>query len=355
MGTKRRYAGLHQIRASSKKSCMPRRQAKNRTNIRRLPGIPAFEAWVSFTCLKCSHHNNLRIGKKLLSPSESYETAQWKCQKCGFIHSKLSDLPREDPAGNDLPFKAWGVRVTSHSSVAAQRFWKSFFTIATEYHSSYWKECNTCGKILPAAAFSGHKDWGPLEKQMECRSCKSVINAKLNPKRTHEQLHESSVRRRIADLLLEGENEKIVFKDLFRRFNNRCFKTGKLLDIEDRDSWAVDHILPSKYLYPLKKENAGLLSRQANENKRDRWPSQFYTNKELKELARITGANLAIISSKKPIVNPNIDVNKCAKRMLTVRGATDLSRRIGDLKKLLQDNELVERLSPENKKMLGFS
>ena len=60
---------------------------------------------------------------------------------------------------------------------------------------AYWKQCNTCGRILPGRAFSGHAGWGPLEKQMECRSCKAVINTNLNPKRTKEQLHESSARR----------------------------------------------------------------------------------------------------------------------------------------------------------------
>lgn len=334
---------------------MARRKAVNRTNIKRLPGIPAHDAWTSFTCLRCSHRNYLHIGKKLLNPSGAYEEALWKCQNCGFIHSGSSDLPTTDSVGKDLPFKAWGKDVTSHASITARRFWKSFFAIATEYQSSYWKQCNTCGKILPASAFSGHKGWGPLEKQMECRSCKSVINAKLNPKRTKEQLHESSVKRRIADLLLEGENERLNFKELFERFGSRCFKTRKVLDINDRGSWAIDHLLPSRFLYPLRKENAVLLSREANGNKRDRWPSQFYTNNELKRLAIIMGANLALISNKKPIVNPNIDVNKCVERMLNVRGASDLSRRIDDLKKLLQDNELLDLLSTQNKRMLGFN
>ncbi len=333
---------------------MPRRKTINKTNIKRLAGVPAFDAWVSFTCLRCSHRNNLSVGKNLLNPSEAYENALWKCEKCGFIHSKSSDLPEKDLAGKNLPFKEWGKKITTHTSVATQRFWKAFFTIATEYHSSYWKQCNTCGKILPASAFSGHKGWGPLEKQMECRSCKSVINTKLNPKRTKEQLHESSVKRRIADLLLEGDNERIDFAELFEKFESRCFKTRKILDVNDRGSWAVDHILPSRFLYPLRKDNAALLSREANENKRDRWPSQFYTNNELKRLAMITGANLAVISSKKPVINPHIDVNKCVVRMLNVRGATDLSKRIDELKKLLRDNKLVGRLSRENKKMLGL-
>ena len=110
----------------------------------------------------------------------------------------------------------------------------------------------------------------------------------LNPRRTKEQLHESAVRRRIADLFLEGENEPVDFQDLFKRFDSRCFKTKEPLDINKRDTWAIDHILPSKYLYPLKKENAALLSRGANENKRDKWPYKFFTNNESIELARIT-------------------------------------------------------------------
>ena len=101
----------------------------------------------------------------------------------------------------------------------------------------------------------------PLERQMECRACKAVINAKLNPKRTKRQLHEASVRRRVADLLLEGENETIDPKALFKRFGGKCFKSGKKLDIAKRRMWAIDHILPSKFLYPLTTANAALLSR----------------------------------------------------------------------------------------------
>lgn len=333
---------------------MPRRKSKNRTNIRRLPGIPYFDAWVSFSCLKCSHRNYIKIGKKLLSPSEAYDNVLWKCEYCGYIHSKNTDLPVKGLGGKDLPFKSWGKETTSNLSIGAQRFWKSFFVTATESIDSYWKQCNTCGRILPFLAFSGHRGWGPLERQMECRACKSVINAKLNPKRTKEQLHESGIKRRFADLLLKGENENINFKELFRRFDGKCFKTGAVLNIKDRKSWAIDHILPSKYLYPLTKENAALLSREANENKRDRWPREFYSNQKLKELSNITGIKLTLISSKRPIVNKNIDVDRCVSRVLTVRNATDLSKRIKELKKLLRDHNLVGKLSQKNRKMLGL-
>lgn len=332
---------------------MARRKTKNRTGIKRLQDVTANDAWASFVCIRCGQLNFVRVGSKLLDPNEVYETALWKCQKCNFIHSKSSDLPEKNISGKKLPFGSWGKKVTSHTSIAAQRFWKAFFTIASENSHSYWKQCNTCGRIMPESAFSGHQGWGPLEKQMECRSCKAVINANLNPKRTKEQLHESSVRRRIGDLLFPGEEKNINLQDLFNRFESKCFKTGKVLDIKDRKSWAIDHILPSKFFYPLTVSNAALLSREANENKRDNWPSKFYSNNQLKQLAIITGANLSLISSKKPIVNPDIDVDTAVSRLLSVRGATDLSRRIEEIKQVLKTQGLTDRLSEQNKKMLG--
>lgn len=189
---------------------------------------------------------------------------------------------------------------------------------------------------------------------MECRSCKGAINAVLNPKRTKQQLHESSVRRRIADLLVEGENEKLDIEDLFKRFDGKCFKTGIKLDMKKRSSYEIDHILPSKWLYPLKKENACLLSADANANKKGKWPSEFYTNNELIELAKITGADLTLISNKTPMINTNINVNTCVDRYLQVREKSHLPKRITELKKIIIDYDLVSKLSKENKKLLGF-
>lgn len=333
---------------------MARRTTTNRTNIPRIAGVPVHHAFAFYVCVRCLAHNFVSVGTKPLSPTEAYESQSWKCSVCGFAHSRTSPLPTKDHKGRKTPFAKWDPQLTGANSLGAQRFWKAFFTMSTEARDAYWKQCNTCGRILPTRSFSGHAGWGPLEKQMECRSCKAVINTSLNPKRTKEQLHESAARRRTADLLLAGESERLDLKELFKRFGGKCFKTGKSLKYEERGTWAVDHILPSRWLYPLSVRNAALLSKSANENKRDRWPSEFYSNNELKRLAQITGANLALVSSKKPIVNPHIDVNACVTRMLTVRGATDMSRRIDDLKKLLADNNLVSKLSAKNKRMLGY-
>ncbi len=323
---------------------MARRKTVNVTGLSRIEGIPYHDAWVGFICLNCKELNNIRIGNTLLAPKDAYQIAGWECTKCGFVHSKESDLP----------FENWDEKFRLTESIHAQRFWEAFFRIATEHPDSYWKQCNTCGRILPFAAFSKHSGWGPLERQMECRSCKGSINAALNPKRTKQQLYESSVRRRIADLLVEGENEPIDIEDLFRRFESKCFKTGIKLDMNKRNKWEIDHILPSKWLYPLNKQNAALLSKEANNNKRHKWPSEFYTNNELIELAKITGADLSLISCEKPVINKNIDVNKCVERYLQVREKSHLPKRINELKKILTVYNLVGALSNENKKLLGF-
>lgn len=294
---------------------MARRKVKNRTNIPRVANIAVHRPLAFFVCVRCSAHNLIDLQHGLLNPAEAAESQSWTCSVCGFAHSKQAPLPLKDPKGKDTPFATWDRSATAAGSIAAQRFWKGFFTIGTETKEVYWKQCNTCGRKLPARAFSGHSGWGPLEKQMECRSCKAVINTNLNPKRTKQQLHESSARRRVADLLLQGEDKPVDIKDLFTRFGSKCFKTGKPLDIKKRGTWSIDHTLASRWLYPLTKENATLLSKEANDNKSDKWPSEFYSNDELKRLAIILGANLSLLASKKPIINQNIDVDACVTRI----------------------------------------
>jgi hypothetical protein len=325
---------------------MTRRKTKHKTGLPRIKGIGkrVHDAWVAYICINCETLNFIRIGDTLLEPNKAYFNDKWKCKKCKYIHCKYSPLP----------FKEWPSEYIDFNSVKCQRFWRAFFLIATENKDAYWKQCNACGRILPANAFSRHKGWGPLEKQMECRSCKGAINAYLNPKRTKQQLYESNIKRRVGDLLLEGENESIDIDDIFRRFNGRCFKTGVQLDKKNRRTWEIDHILPSSWLYPLTKENAALLSKDANNNKRNKWPSHFYTNNELIKLARLTGADLALLSRKHPVVNTNIDVDKCVTRYLQVREHSNLNKRIRELKQLLEDYGLVDKLSRGNKKILGY-
>jgi len=325
---------------------MPRRKTKNITQLPRIKGIgkKVHDAWVAYICLNCKSLQLFSVESKLLDPNQTYSTAKWVCTKCKYKHSKDSPLPYN-----------WLPEYTDPTSIKCQRFWKAFFRITTQKKENYWKLCNMCGRVLPFNSFDLHTGWGILERQMECRCCKAAINAKLNVLRTKQQLHESNIKRRVGDLLLKGEDEKVNINNLFKRFNGRCFKTGIKLNINDRKSWAIDHILPSRYLYPLSKKNAALLSKGANNNKRDTWPSHFYTNNELMRLAKITGADLSLISKNKPIINPRIDVDKCVSRYLKVRERSNLNKRIKDLKKLLEDYSLTRKLSLKNKKLLGYT
>lgn len=145
---------------------MPRRQSKNITGITRLKDIPYHEAWVCFSCLKCDYINVIKIGSRLLTPQEAFLTSRWKCEKCGYVHSKTSDLPKE--------FHNWEDKYRKADSLNAQRFWQAFFRGATEKSESYWKQCNVCGRVLPQSAFDKHSGWGPLERQRNVGGVKQL-------------------------------------------------------------------------------------------------------------------------------------------------------------------------------------
>lgn len=264
---------------------MPRRSITNRTAIPRIAGAKPSDVWVVFVCLKCNKVNLLSIGERLMSEDEAYNEAEWKCDNCGYVHSRQSGLPLLGVNGENTPFASWKEEYTLPGDLYMERFWRAFFRIAVADKTNYWKQCNTCDRVQSGASFDRHVGWGPLEKQMECRSCKAVINTTLNPLRTQQQLHESSSKRRAAELLLEGENQNVNIDELFERFGSKCFKTGVIIKKEDRGTWAIDHILPSRWLYPLSPQNAALLSTKANAAKNDKWPSDFYTNEELIRLA----------------------------------------------------------------------
>lgn len=325
-----------------------RRKTINKTGIDRITlAYNASDAWIAYICVNCKKLNFVHIGNHLISPEGAYKNESWTCLHCGFVHSKDSDLPSE--------WTNWNEDLLVNGQLTVERFWKAFFRSCTENSESYWKQCNVCGRILPNAYFSRHIGWGPLEKQMECKACKGAINAKLNPKRTPEQLRESSIRRRIADMFIADENERIDIDALFDRFEGKCFKSKRILNKEDSSSWAIDHILPQKYLWPLTNKNACLLSKEENSNKRDMWPSEFYSNRELVELAKLTGANLQLLTASEPVVNANVNVNAGVDRYLNVRNSNvDMNKRIKEIRDVLESYKLIDKLDPQHKSILGY-
>jgi len=328
---------------------MTRRKSVNKTGISHISDVRNNDIWVSYTCVNCGEVNLEDIGLHVITADEAYEKCCWKCKHCGYVHSKSSDLPEK--------LTNWDEAYRKHDSLTCERFWRSFFFLSTASQENYWKQCATCGRVLPAASFGKHKGWSELEKQQECKSCKAAINAIGNPKRTKEQLHEGSASRRIGDLMSPDPNFKPYsdIEDLFKRFDSKCFKTGVKLDIYDREKWEIDHILPSAFFYPLTKENAALLSKEANGSKRAQWPSEVYSNEELVELARITGADLSLLTRKTPVYNKDIDPNLAVKRYIDkARSQSDLAKRVEELKKVLTKAGLIDLLSDENKKILGL-
>jgi|GEM_PF-408377 len=328
---------------------MARRTIKNKTGFGNKAGVNHKEAWVCFPCVKCGNLVRIKIGLRLPTPEESFEDAIWTCPNCGYEHSCISDLP--DSLAN-FPSE-WRSCEDPH----CQSFWRAFFRMCTKDVFSFWKQCSKCGRILPVTCFDAHSGdgWKPLNRQAECKACKGAINANLNKLRTKEQLFEGTIGRRIGDLL-SSTDEKIDPKVVFNRFGGKCFKTKVKLDYNDRASWHIDHIMPSKYFWPLTYENAALLSEEQNEAKSGKWPSEFYTDKELVELAKITGANLEFISSKEPIYNMNIDPNKAVERLFgNVRESSHLPKLVQGLKKVILDHDLGWGLTEQNKKLLGIT
>ena len=100
---------------------MARRSSKNETGIERItpPEGSAHDAWSAYICLNCRSLNYVHIGDKLLTPEEAYNTQNWECEKCGFIHSKDSALPIswED---------SWLPELLETGELTVERFWKAF-------------------------------------------------------------------------------------------------------------------------------------------------------------------------------------------------------------------------------------
>jgi hypothetical protein len=208
------------------------------------------------------------------------------------------------------------------------------------------KSCNRCGRFLPIninnelhhLAFTNHckarrpckhagfgkilKDGNEDESiqleygfQLECRFCKKFeVNGALNPQRTSGQMKEDGARRRHFELLLdhlyEGSPQlryknafgRDLAQDIWIKFDRKCFKCKadvSLYASKLENSYNLDHTRPLSLLWPLD-ETATCLCKSCNSAKRDRYPSDFYTPDELRELSKITGISMAELKSPKP-------------------------------------------------------
>lgn len=172
------------------------------------------------------------------------------------------------------------------------------------------KKCSYCGRLLPldparlgTLAFHKHNA-KRTNHQNECRACKKWrINDDFNPRRTVDQLHESSVITRERQLFLRDPERLQAIKlrtgaglksQVWDRFERKCFYCGKLLLLEEVQ---LDHTRPLAYLWPID-EYATCLCAEHNNQKTDKFPVDFYNETQMRELARITGIDYRLLVAR---------------------------------------------------------
>jgi hypothetical protein len=202
------------------------------------------------------------------------------------------------------------------------------------------KSCNRCARFLPininderkhlsfsnhcvSRAPCSHKGFGLLTDvdthdqiqlyygyQLECRFCKKYeVNAALNPQRTASQMKEDGQRRRHFELLLtelyqmspqlayRHKTGRELTDDIWNKFGGECFNCGRALASQKK--MHLDHTRPLALLWPLD-ESATALCGSCNTQKRDRFPSEFYSKNQLRQLAGITGLKYQVLKSPEP-------------------------------------------------------
>ena len=218
------------------------------------------------------------------------EDFEIKCPKCGYTLK----------SGEETKFYDYKLKNTKTNKLIE----KGSFTIL---HDDYVKEaqeykyCIICNTLKFLDFFDKHSS-RKSGRQGECRLCKAVYNSIKNQTRITDQHREASQKRRMY-LNLSG-GKKINSKKIYERFNHKCFKCGEDLQDKSAKEKPLDHTLPIYYLWPLTEDNATLLCKRHNAEKAGKWPSKYYTDKELKRLSLITGIKYDVLVGE-PHYNPS--------------------------------------------------
>ena len=202
------------------------------------------------------------------------------CPSCGHVHK----------FGEEAKFYDYKLLNTDEHSVIKEG---DFSILHDDYvdEAKEFKYCIICCSLKPLEYFGRHTA-RKSKRQGECRLCKAVYNDLKNPTRTTDQHREAAQKRRLY-MELTGA-EKIDSKQVYERFGYKCFKCGEVLS-QDLLATSVqrggnlDHTLPAKFLWPLTSHNATLLCQKHNGEKAEKWPSEFYTEPEIKRLVTLTG------------------------------------------------------------------
>jgi 5-methylcytosine-specific restriction endonuclease McrA len=65
-------------------------------------------------------------------------------------------------------------------------------------------------------------------------------------------------------------------EEIIRKYNGKCYLTGRTIDFSDINSYALDHIIPRSKGGPLTLENCGLTCKHANSAKSDMSLEEFF-------------------------------------------------------------------------------
>lgn len=251
--------------------------------------------YIGFNCLNPNCKNIIFQEKnKIYNDNTIKETWKITCDECGFEHTsdgktKLFDYSLDRLLGNNnLDNLSQDVDI-----------WESLETgTFTINHQTYiessidFKYCVLCCSLQPVTNFGKHAS-RKTKRQGECIICKNTYNSFKNRTRTSDQMNESSQKRRLFGIL--SQDTKIDHNRLIEKFNNQCFNCKDSFSKSKKPN--IDHTLPAKYLWSLSTENATLLCSECNGNKSDKWPNEFYSTQQLKELSILTGFSVKELTS----------------------------------------------------------
>ncbi|MEQ3530186.1 hypothetical protein [Pseudoalteromonas sp. XMcav11-Q] len=170
----------------------------------------------------------------------------------------------------------------------------------------FYKYCIICHSLKPNEDFDNHGS-RKTGRQGECNHCKQIYNGIKNQTRITEQHREASRNREFFKILSEEGTHKLDQEALMKRYNYCCLGCDEpFFDRDNRQRLEIhwDHLLPSKYLWPLVDFNTTPLCKACNLEKSAKWPDQFYTQQKLRTISAISGIKFDILNSSVPVYYP---------------------------------------------------
>lgn len=244
--------------------------------------------WRGFQCLNPECREFIHVKDNLIGEDFSIV-----CPECGFEHY----------SGGETKFFDYSMDVTNDDGSVTSVSQGAFTVSHDDYvrEAELFKYCIVCNTLKPLRYFDKHiaRNSG---RQGECQLCKRTYNAIKNGTRLTDQHREAAQKRRL--LIDISGNPRIDSRAVERRFHHRCFNCGAdLSNVDSAIEKPMDHTLPVYYLWPLTTETATLLCRDCNGDKSGAWPSDYYNDRQLRELSMITGLDYDLLAGA-PQYNP---------------------------------------------------